>query len=272
MIEIRQENYQALMQNPVFTCNHQPQFIKTLGDVYRNNIHLSPFLTDIKAFADDLEAPEIVIIQRGGNLTISANASCDTYDEALYEFITSRFNEGNEMLWLHVLTNNLINKINTLCGTFNLESMNRYNFRLNTELFSKLSNWRNQIPDGFSVEYFDTQSVDFRKKHGKTDEAFFPESKRFAFVILYNDKIISECFSVIVDNNIVEIGIHTYDDNFRRKGLAFITSAAFIEHCIKNNFVTNWGCDYNNVASISLAKKLGYELLNEEIGIRITKK
>lgn len=272
MFEINRDHYQALIQDPKFTHNHQLRFLNDLGNVYRNNMHLSPFFRDISAFADNLEAPEIIVINRGGNLLISANAACNTYDKALFEFITSCLHKGNEMLWLHISSESLKTKIIALFSAYTPESANRYNFRLNKESFNKLPNWRSQIPAGFSVKYFDTQPSDFRTKYGKTDEVFFPESKRFAFVALYEDKIVSECFSVLVDDNIVEIGIHTYDESFRRQGLAFLTSAAFIAHCINNNLETNWGCDYDNFASVSLAKKLGYELFSEDIGVTITKK
>ena len=269
MFVIDSQHYNALMQNINFTKKHQPQFLDEFDKVYRNNMHLAPFFTDIKAFADNPNNPEIIIIKKGTNLLLSANTACDTYDNMLREFLTGCFCEGNEALWLHLSTESLKTKINVIFSDHNREDLNRYNFRLNIESFKKLPNWRTQIPNGFSIEYFDAYSIDFRKKHGKTDEAFFPESKRFAFVAIFEDTIISECFSVIVDDNIVEIGIHTYDERFKKRGLAFLTSAAFIEYCINNNLETNWGCDCNNFASVSLAKKLGYELLNEDTGIKI---
>lgn len=271
MNEIDHKHYLALVQNPNFTHKHNPQFLKDFGNVYRNNIHLSPFFRDIRAFADNPEAPEIIIIKKGENLFISANVACDAYDKALYEFLIGCYHEGNEVLWLNISPESLETKINTLFSDYKPERLIRYNFRLNKESFNKLPNWRTQIPSGFSVEYYDTQSVDFLKKHNRIYDCWFPESKRFAFVTLFEGEIVSECFSVFVEENMVEVGIET-DKRFRRRGLAFLTSSAFIEHCLNNNLETNWGCWHYNNDSAALAKKLGYELFDEGICVRITKK
>lgn len=270
MIEIDHKHYLTLVQNTHFTHKHHPQFLKEFGDVYRNNINLSPFFRDIRAFADNPESPEIILIKKGENFSISGNAACDTYDKALYQFLVGCFHEGNEMLWLNIPTENLEAKISALFSDYNPERLIRYNFRLNKESFCKLPNWRTQIPAGFSVEYYDTQSLAFLKKHNRIYECWFPESKRFAFATLFEGKIVSDCFSVLVEENMVEVGIET-DEHFRRRGLAFLTSVAFIEYCLHNNLETNWGCWHYNHDSAALAKKLGYELFSENICIRITK-
>ena len=271
VVEIDYSNFLKITQNPHFSSTHQPQFTKDFAGVYRNNIHLSPFFTDIKALADNIKSPNIICVKKGGNYLISGDEECSSYDNVLYEFFVNCVHESDGAIWLRFSTNNLRDKICALLSAHNPTHLNRYNFRLNKGSFNILPNWRKQIPDGFMVEYFDAFTYDFRKKHHKTDEAFFPESKRFAFATLFDDKIISECFSVFVENDMAEIGIHTYDDRYKRQGLAFLTASAFIEHCNNNNLETSWSCDYNNYSSISLAKKLGYELLNEEIGVRIEK-
>ena len=267
MIEVYKKHHYDLMQCIEFINKHQPAFLRDFANVYKSNKHLLPFFKDIKAFADNLETPEIIIIQKGENLFISANENCDEYDNVLKEFMQKCFEKSNA-LWLNLSSEGLKPKINILFEKHNPENLVRYNFRLKEQAYSKLQNWRDKIPPGFSIEYYDANSVDFRKKHDRRDECWFPESNRFAFVAIYDDKIVSECFSVFVDDGVAEVGIET-DENFRRKGLAYLTAAAFIEHCSKNGLETNWGCWQHNPGSVALAEKLGYELVGEGVCVKV---
>jgi len=266
LIELDEGHYRVLMRNPSFAQKHSPQFLKELGNVYRSNIHLTPFFRDIRTFADNLESPGIVLITKGENVTISADAACDTYDQALLEFLTQA---GHKTLWLSVTSEGIAAKLSDLLCDYRPEQLTRCNYRLNEEAFRKLPDWRSLIPPRFSVAYYDTRSAEFLKRHRRSQECWFPESNRFAFVTLYKNKIVSECFSVFVEENLVEVGIET-EKRFRRRGLAFLTSMAFIEHCLHNGLETNWGCWHYNHDSAGLAKKLGYILFDEGICVRIT--
>ena len=269
MFEIDHAHYQALIQNPSFVQKHPPQFLEDFGSVYQDNRHLAPFFTEFKAFADDLENPAIIILVKKGGLSFSADWACDTYDKALFDFLIARFSENNELCLPSM--EGFETKINALFSGYRIEHPIRYEFCLNEERFRQLPDWRGQTPRGFSIEYYDTQSTAFLKKHDRRYECWFPESKRFAFAALHRGKIVSECFSVFVDSGMAEVGIHT-DKRFRRKGLAFLTSAAFVAHCLDNGLVPHWGCDFDNLASVSLAKKLGFELQSEDVSIKITPK
>ena len=83
--------------------------------------------------------------------------------------------------------------------------------------------------------------------------------RRFGRVLLKGDEIVSECFSVFFfDKNMVEVGIETQEP-YRRRGFAYLTSAAFIEYCLSINLEPNWGCWHFSTESIALGKKLGFE-------------
>lgn len=81
MIEIDNKHYFTLVQNPNFSHKHNPQFLKDFGNVYRNNIHLSPFFRDIRAFADNPETSEIIIIKKGE----FNNGNCRLYKVISYK-------------------------------------------------------------------------------------------------------------------------------------------------------------------------------------------
>jgi RimJ/RimL family protein N-acetyltransferase len=83
------------------------------------------------------------------------------------------------------------------------------------------------------------------------------------FCLMVDDKIVSMTESENVPNKpkgMVNLGINTLRD-YRRKGYASEVCAAFIDNCIQQDILPIWQCDINNVASQSLAEKLGFKCL-----------
>ncbi len=89
------------------------------------------------------------------------------------------------------------------------------------------------------------------------------------FCMTVDGRIASVCYSATSGNGIVPIQIDTREE-YRRKGLAFITCAAFIEHCLEYGLWPRWECDVSNVASASLARMLGFVLHSELTVFRMT--
>ncbi len=92
---------------------------------------------------------------------------------------------------------------------------------------------------------------------------------RVGFCLTVDSRIASVCYSVTSGNGIVPIQIDTREE-YCRKGLAFITFAAFIEHCLECGLRPRWECDVSNVASASLARMLGFALHSELTVFRMT--
>ena len=59
------------------------------------------------------------------------------------------------------------------------------------------------------------------------------------------------------DGHSVSIGVVTVPE-FRRKGLSELTCTAFIEESLARGIQPVWECEVRNVASKSLAEKLGF--------------
>lgn len=116
------------------------------------------------------------------------------------------------------------------------------------------SNWRDNLPDGFNMEIMDSI---FINKYNCDKDFWNPTAKRFGYSLVYDDKIVSECTACFVGGGQAEISVETIEQH-RNKGLATITCAAFIEHCISINLIPNWSCWDFRTASIALAKKLGF--------------
>jgi GNAT superfamily N-acetyltransferase len=84
--------------------------------------------------------------------------------------------------------------------------------------------------------------------------------KGFGFCMLHGKKIVSWSVVDCVSGNACEIGIHTRED-YRRKGLATLATAATIEYCLSQGFRTvGWHCDEYNLPSMKVAEKVGFTL------------
>lgn len=81
----------------------------------------------------------------------------------------------------------------------------------------------------------------------------------FGYCIIDNDIITSYCLTNFVFENTHTIGIETLED-YKRKGLARVTSEAFIFNCIITGLNPYWDCMYTNNASRSLVEKLEFYL------------
>ena len=79
------------------------------------------------------------------------------------------------------------------------------------------------------------------------------------FSLLYNETLAAIAFSGFILDNDLEIGIETIPE-FRKRGFAEIVCAALIDYCIDNNYTPIWACRLENIGSVKLAEKLGFEV------------
>jgi RimJ/RimL family protein N-acetyltransferase len=77
------------------------------------------------------------------------------------------------------------------------------------------------------------------------------------FCVKDKEKIISEGVSIFKSKNYAEVDIIT-DSNYRGKGLASIVAEQFLDYCLSHNIQPRWDCDVDNIASINLGSKLGF--------------
>lgn len=85
--------------------------------------------------------------------------------------------------------------------------------------------------------------------------------------VIYKDNlIISGASSYSRYRDGIEIEIDTKEE-YRRKGLAYICAAKLILECLKHNLYPSW--DAHNLASISLAQKLGYRYSHTYTAVEI---
>jgi RimJ/RimL family protein N-acetyltransferase len=76
-------------------------------------------------------------------------------------------------------------------------------------------------------------------------------------VILHDDQIVAEASTGARAYGQIEVGVTTHE-HYRQRGLASIVCAALISGCEADGLSTWWDCAAENLASIRLARRLGY--------------
>jgi len=118
------------------------------------------------------------------------------------------------------------------------------------------------LPDGFVIRDIDKELME--KIESREDIESYCGSLEnflvhgFGICLMNNGEIISEAYAPFVTTKNVELGVATKETH-RGHGYAAITCAHFIEICRKRGLAPYWSCDADNLASISLAHKLGFK-------------
>ena len=88
--------------------------------------------------------------------------------------------------------------------------------------------------------------------------------KGFGTAAVIDARIICWCTAEYVSQSKCGIGIEVIDE-FQNKGIATATAAHFLEHCLSQNIVAHWECDKDNIGSVRVAEKVGFEKTEETV-------
>ena len=120
-----------------------------------------------------------------------------------------------------------------------------------------------KLPDGYELKQIDGTLYDECLRNQLTADfvASFTGKEHFlsmgrGFVILKAGEIVSGASSYTRYKEGIEIEVDTIEEE-RRKGLATVACAALILRCLEEGLYPSW--DAQNMASVRLAEKLGYE-------------
>ena len=86
----------------------------------------------------------------------------------------------------------------------------------------------------------------------------------FGTAAVIDASIICWCTAEYVSISKCGIGIEVIDE-FQNKGIATATAAHFLEHCMNQNIVAHWECDKDNIGSVRVAEKVGFEKIEETV-------
>jgi RimJ/RimL family protein N-acetyltransferase len=119
------------------------------------------------------------------------------------------------------------------------------------------------LPDGFQLKVYDLARLQSNPGLGGEASLFYGSHSNFLArslgICLLNPhgQIASACHAVFTGAQEAEISIFTAPQ-YRRRGLAYATAAAFITTCQERAITPVWGCFPDNLPSVALARKLGF--------------
>ncbi len=123
------------------------------------------------------------------------------------------------------------------------------------------------LPEGYELKEIDEKIYDMCLSDPVTRDfvSSFESKEKYleigrGMVILKSDRIVAGASSYTRYNEGIEIEVDTVSEE-RRKGLATIASAALILRCLDEGLYPSW--DAQNMNSVRLAEKLGYEFDHE---------
>ena len=204
--------------------------------IYGEVNDINEFNTDLKKIFDEWIIPECVKEGCGGS-------SISFFKEKFWKSFTDCFNVDGKLI-----------RSGRWVGVFDKESY------LRKEIPKPL-------PKGYQICKID-KDILLNEKNAELKEEILDEGwstiddylkKGIGFCVLKESKVISSCYSVYISDNChYEITVNTFDEEDRKKGFASHCAIAFIDHCLKNQFLPHWEADHKNFASHKLAEKIGF--------------
>ena len=130
------------------------------------------------------------------------------------------------------------------------------------------------LPNGYELKEIDAELYDKCLESPVTADFVSSFQNKAAYlrdgrgvVVVRNGKIVSGASSYTRYREGIEIEVDTVEEE-RRKHLALIACSALILRCLDEGLYPSW--DAQNMASLRLAEKLGYQLNHEYFAYEVT--
>ena len=129
------------------------------------------------------------------------------------------------------------------------------------------------LPEGYELKEIDAELYDRCLENPATADfvSSFESKEKYlkdgrGMVIVKNGEIVSGASSYTRYREGIEIEVDTVESE-RRKNLALIVCSALILRCLKEGLYPSW--DAQNMGSVHLAEKLGYEFDHEYVAYEV---
>jgi RimJ/RimL family protein N-acetyltransferase len=250
MIELSKENYAHVL--PLLkNLAYEPVFAYSV--IERNQSG--------KVFVDHNENPTCsLIINSYGQYLLVKRGDNECFMSDVVEFLRNDQNHS-KYYDLYASTPELLFQISE-CLAGKTVLLHRSSFTFELSKFQHLKK-PNALQEQFVMKQMDKALFDkYKNEMDASYDSLWSSAQQFAdrgfgYCLMVNDDFASVCNSYFVGGGYADIDIVTVDE-YQNKGLATLTSVAFIEHCLNHNLVPNYNCDAGNERSIQLAKKLGF--------------
>lgn len=220
-----------------------------------------------RIFTDNIENPTVALFaSKGGHYLLVGNSQNNAFNKSLFHFL---MDENNHWVFfdLYTFSREWSEKILSFLQDHVIK-VKRSGFSFNKEKFSTLPSWKENIPVGFEMKEMDEALFDQYQNemdvHFKLlwDSPYDYVKKGFGYCLLYEGRFASVCNCYYIGGGYAALDIMTSNE-FQNKGLATLTSIAFIEKCLEKNLIPSWECQAENLPSYKLASKLGFEKLDD---------
>jgi RimJ/RimL family protein N-acetyltransferase len=81
--------------------------------------------------------------------------------------------------------------------------------------------------------------------------------KGIGFCLMRGDEILCEAFATRLTPDVMEMGVTTHKP-YEGRGYGTLTCAHLVQACEAKGYQTYWNCNQQNIASLKIARKLGY--------------
>ncbi|RPI30659.1 MAG: GNAT family N-acetyltransferase [Chloroflexota bacterium] len=221
-------------------------------------------------FADDIENPRTALIwNRQDALLLAGDTENDEINTSLGDVIARQIipDAHRRRIPGHALIYSPADwesKVTLLLPGLKLEKAQR---RYYTSAQLRLS-WQDHLPAGYMMSPLDTgllENPNLANIHPPAGGvlSFWRSihdfaSTGFGYCILEGDTVAAWCLTVYASGNDYELGLATMPA-YRNRGLATLVASACLEHCAVNGFKPHWHCWDDNLPSIAVAEKTGFE-------------
>jgi RimJ/RimL family protein N-acetyltransferase len=220
-------------------------------------------------YADDLRNPRTAWMWNGQDaMLLGGSADNDGFNRALSELITTQVIPDAKrryipQLSLHYAPEMWEARIELILKGKAPEKASRRFYTL-----ERLKvDWRARIPSGFEMVRMGQELlgnapleniqevVGWVRSFWRSIPDFIETG--FGFCLLHGGTIVSWCLSVYVSGEHYELGLATTQP-YRNQGFATLVAAACVEHCVGHRFTPHWHCWDDDIASRTVAEKVGF--------------
>lgn len=128
--------------------------------------------------------------------------------------------------------------------------------------------WHNRVPSGHQMLPIDApllENSNLKQTHQLIGwiESFWRTSndfldRGFGYCLIKENEILSWCISAYASGKDYELRVATHP-SYGDIGFATLVSAACVEHCNQHELTPHWHCWNDDLASISVAERVGFE-------------
>ncbi|MFX0195000.1 MAG: GNAT family N-acetyltransferase [Candidatus Hodarchaeota archaeon] len=224
-----------------------------------------------RIYVDDIICPKTAFMCTVEGYYLAGNENNDVFNTALNKLIVERIfagdtvRKGEKDISLCISPNTWELKLDIVFKGRSPFKVVRRHYICTRKIFA----WENRVPDGFSVHPIDERFlkrrdleihdhiIDWMMSNWVTTDHFLQNG--FGFCTLHGRKTISWCIADCISGRACEVGIRTIS-GYRRRGLGTLTVAATVDYCLSHGFtVIGWHCDEDNLGSVRVAEKAGFE-------------